>query len=785
MKKLFACILCFALLLSLTACPSSNSEPPETTSPEELAKEMYGTACTPLEEASNVTLELLITTLTDVDGDEYSEQSSQTLTYQATGTEEAVIMLEEDISFNVHIEKEDDEEEDEPTKYTEIWYQDKVYAQLEDSYFFSGEVSKENAAMRYMPVILLTDTLYENVNYETTESGTTISFAEATAAESWAIPEEAQLQSASGSAILNAEGALKEMNYTVTYTYGPSEVTTTVQSKILDTAKEISAPEKPDKYTAISSVDSLRLRVSALGNLAQADSITFHSMASMSVEAAGIFTNNSVTMNVFGHGEDTLLKEETSTFVADYSSGEEIEYETEDTYQNGKLTTIANKGLPSTTTISWEDIRTYIDGSLFDDIPSVEYLADATVTDLGSLYYTEYALDENFGNTQQNDICDSLFGDPAFLINLADSYENKELTGYLSIDKFTGMPVAAGYYYEGIHTLEGQECAMSVQYDQSYEAPSKGAYKEITGESLPEEEPENKATPLFYHVTGENGQEMWLLGTIHVGDERTAYLPQEIYDAFTASDALALECNSDLFDEQLENDDKLAEKVSNLYFFSNGDTIESLMEEEEYQAALTLLKATGGYSINMPYAKPYVWSSSIEDCYMRQGYMLHRDQGVEERLTDWAKEQEKEIREVESSLEQIQMLTGFSNDLQLLMLQETVAYNAQDYWTDVAELYELWCSGDEAALREYLSEEWDTSEMTEEEIAEYTPLMEEHYQAMDVDRNEGMLDVAIDYLESGDVVFYAVGLAHLLDHTNGLVNALQEAGYTVELVAYQ
>ena len=29
-------------------------------------------------------------------------------------------------------EEEDDEEEDEPTKYTEIWYQNKVYAQLEE-----------------------------------------------------------------------------------------------------------------------------------------------------------------------------------------------------------------------------------------------------------------------------------------------------------------------------------------------------------------------------------------------------------------------------------------------------------------------------------------------------------------------------------------------------------------------------------------------------------------------------------------------------------------------------
>ena len=44
--------------------------------------------------------------------------------------------------------------------------------------------------------------------------------------------------------------------------------------------------------------------------------------------------------------------------------------------------------------------------------------------------------------------------------------------------------------------------------------------------------------------------------------------------------------------------------------------------------------------------------------------------------------------------------------------------------------------------------------------------------------------MAIEYLESGDVVFYAVGLAHLLDSENGLVDTLREAGYTVELVNY-
>ncbi len=55
---------------------------------------------------------------------------------------------------------------------------------------------------------------------------------------------------------------------------------------------------------------------------------------------------------------------------------------------------------------------------------------------------------------------------------------------------------------------------------------------------------------------------------------------------------------------------------------------------------------------------------------------------------------------------------------------------------------------------------------------------------MRYDRNDGMLDVAIRYLESGETVFYAVGLAHLLNNHNGLVDTLRAAGYTVELVEF-
>ena len=93
------------------------------------------------------------------------------------------------------------------------------------------------------------------------------------------------------------------------------------------------------------------------------------------------------------------------------------------------------------------------------------------------------------------------------------------------------------------------------------------------------------------------------------------------------------------------------------------------------------------------------------------------------------------------------------------------------------ELYDLWCAGDEAAIREMLAT--DTEELTEEEL----PLYEEYNRTMSSDRNAGMLEVAKDYLESGDVIFYAVGLAHLLAE-DGLVNTLRDAGYTVEQVSF-
>ena len=131
------------------------------------------------------------------------------------------------------------------------------------------------------------------------------------------------------------------------------------------------------------------------------------------------------------------------------------------------------------------------------------------------------------------------------------------------------------------------------------------------------------------------------------------------------------------------------------------------------------------------------------------------------------------------------MFTGWSKKLSEYLLSEAAAINVTEYAASLQEMYELWCAGDEEALRSYLNdedaeEEAETEEMTEEEKA----LFEEYRNAMSTERDINMIEVAKGYLESGKTVFYAVGLAHLLTD-DGLVDGLRAAGYTVELVQYQ
>ena len=141
------------------------------------------------------------------------------------------------------------------------------------------------------------------------------------------------------------------------------------------------------------------------------------------------------------------------------------------------------------------------------------------------------------------------------------------------------------------------------------------------------------------------------------------------------------------------------------------------------------------------------------------------------------------VLEVESAQFQITLLNSFENELYLLLIEDELD-TADTYGDDLGELYELWLSGDRDTFWEYLAEENEEElsedySYTEEQIA----LIEDYNRRLLDDRNLGMLDRAVEYLGSGQTVFFAVGAAHMANDI-GLVRLLTDAGYTVEEVDY-
>lgn len=785
-KRLTALFLALALLLPLCGCqtkpeqtqPLEATQAPETTAPPD-PMDTFGTARDLLEGVTEITLKITHNTTMTLNGQVFQMDSSQQLTYSGEG-ESLQIAMEEWLDYG-------ENRLNGTVYYGEVWSDGILYTQTEGQ-SFSANLTLEEAKARYTPVVLLNPELYSDIASRPLGDKYSVTFSGASEGEAWAVPEGARLIEAEGQALVSRKGLMKEMTYTAVYAYGPAEYRVEVKSVPQVEPVPVELPEAPEDYRLLQYPDALRSFLEGVLLMLQSESVTASGMESIHCQAAGVLQNQVITMDLYGISEGILMKKVYDVYLNDYGNGEEYEQKQEDTYGNGRYVTALEGRVPTTRRdVGDQQVMDASADELISCLVEPEYWQEAMAEDMGSVYLVTYSLSDAFSADAQNRICELLWNDAGYLNNRASAYKDNELTGYYAFEKYTGIPVSAGFYYEGSHTIDGYDYLISSQGDQSFVVPSYGAYHEITDRWLPEEEPENKATPLFYHVTGENGQEMWLLGTIHVGDERTGFLPQEIYDAFAASDALALECDTETFDRLAEENEELREQLSDYYYYSDGYGVASFMDEETYGYAVKMMKASGNYNMNAPYMKMSLWSSALDNFHQKTGHYVTAEQGMEERLIKLAGEQEKEILEVESSEFQIKMITGWSDELQAFLLSRSLWADAEESWQELKELYELWCAGDEEAMRKELSDQVDTSEMTEEELAEYEQykhLVEEYNRTMSYDRNDGMLEVAIEYLESGETVFYAVGLAHLLNEVNGLVDTLREAGYTVELVTY-
>ena len=803
MKKtsLLSLMLCLCLLIAAgcqqnvppeTTIPTTapvETIPPETTVPPDPAED-YAKAFDVLG-SDAVKMSVHMNQTVTVAGQKFSSDSDTYIDYWNIGKENFTARVRDNVDMIQHMFKVD-----------EVYGNGNVYQTIGEG-LYTSEMSAEDFLSRYPSLQLLDPTLY-TLSYDAEG----IRFSDATAVESWLAGEDAEVLSAEGYVRLSSDGSPVSIDYNVEYTHGPGLFSVSCTVDYAPSTQQPEIPADAAEYKTLTDIDGTYMMDIAYGYLLQAKQYSSSTLSSIQSQAVGFMMNSQQSVDTYVTDKGTDYRFESSTYAMD-STGT-FEQDVSEKFIDGKYSYAVDGGeYTANSAVSASIIQSAAQDILIANILSEDIFTEAEITNLGSLLFIEYQCDEEMAVSIQQNIYSTYFANATLLDDLSTGYTTNKMELYLALDIYTMLPTSVGYLYEGAHVIDGDSYLTVDQLDQSFDLASLQSYETIYEETAPDAEPEVKPTPLFYKVTGDNGQQMWLFGTIHVGDNRTAYLPSQITDALIASDALAVECDTEGFEKQLEEDEKLQQKVSEAYYYSDGTVVDHLDTEDLYEDARKVLRATGSYFYNSEYLKASLWSNDISNYYLRQGRQLLSDKGVESRLEKIAEENDVPLWEVESSLFQVQMMTGYSDYLQEFLLYSAVYSHGAEDWEGTKELYELWCAGDEAALIEELAREsW---EITEEDIAEMeaqedleeedleeiayikenldsintelAKIYEEYTNAMEISRNAGMLKVAKEYLESGKTIFYAVGLAHLLAE-DGLVNTLRDAGYTVELVTY-
>ena len=275
----------------------------------------------------------------------------------------------------------------------------------------------------------------------------------------------------------------------------------------------------------------------------------------------------------------------------------------------------------------------------------------------------------------------------------------------------------------------------------------------------------NSITPLIWEVTDAEGNKMYMMGTIHLGDDAIDHMPDYFESAFAKCDAVALECDSSETSMDL---DSIAQ-----FMYTDGTTIKDHVSEEDYNNAVKILQDSGMFTKAYDYVKPFMWLS-LAEVIAGQNVGLSADYGVDTMLETRGRKNNKEIIELEGADFQTEVIASLPDELQELMFHEMA--QTDDYMTqlqnEMKEIYQNWKDGKE------ITDNSDSSDTDEESLSEEDQkLVDEYNRIMLYDRNEGMADKAETYIKSDKLTFLAVGAAHFTGD-KGIKKIMEDRGYT-------
>ena len=272
--------------------------------------------------------------------------------------------------------------------------------------------------------------------------------------------------------------------------------------------------------------------------------------------------------------------------------------------------------------------------------------------------------------------------------------------------------------------------------------------------------------PLLWRVTSPSGQTMYLFGSIHVGTPDIYPLPNFIMEAFNRSDYLAVEID-------ISREPDLGEQmaITMPFMYTDGRTVLDDIGEELYQRANAIFAEHGAQWFGEMFMPIMWWVSLVDLAVELAGWSP--EYGVDLYFIETANSRNMQVLELESVVEQTQMLANFSIPLQIALLEDMV-----EAFENIDELIEY----DDDLLRAWIrgDEQW-ILQMQQEEFDALGTFAGEYEYAMLINRDIHMTQKARDFMAEGKNVFLVVGLLHLIGE-NSITDLLIQQGYEVERI---
>ena len=270
-------------------------------------------------------------------------------------------------------------------------------------------------------------------------------------------------------------------------------------------------------------------------------------------------------------------------------------------------------------------------------------------------------------------------------------------------------------------------------------------------------------TGMFWKVKDVKGNDkVYLLGSIHVVPDNIYPLKKEILSSFEAADFLVVEADAANIDMA-----KVQQMTMEKGMYKPGNDLKKNISEKLYKDLAEELKKTGMVTIdNVGTMKPWLIALTLSQLQlMKMG--LNMENGIDMHFLKLAKDKKK-ILELESAAFQIELLSGFSDELQVEFLKSSVE-ESDKLKEKFDGMVESWKKGDAGELVKVIKEEYKDK-----------PKLQPIYKKLIDDRNITMTDKIEGYLndKTDKKYFVVVGAGHLVDK-GGIVDLLKNKGFKV------